>query len=45
MAAKNVPISELVALRVFFYAGALADFSADLDDGHIPARRTTNCVF
>ena len=24
--------------------GALAGFSADLDDGHIPARRTTNCV-
>ena len=25
--------------------GALAGFSTDLDDGHIPARRTTNCVF
>ena len=22
----------------------LAGFSADLDDGHIPARRTSNCV-
>ena len=24
--------------------GALAGFLADLDEGHIPAQRTTNCV-
>ena len=31
-------------LAVSDVTGVLAGFSADLDDGHIPAWRTTNCV-
>ena len=31
-------------VRTHFVTGVLAGFSADLDDGHIPASRTTNCV-